>query len=157
MMTGPVRARFQHKALVAIGAFHEVLVAHFQIDLGMAQRAAAAIAGDAGLVGFDNFRSLDGHGKIPDWREENRRWGGSYKLSFGRQELDGRMVLLSKIYTKTGDSGETGLGDNSRISKASWRVRAIGAVDETNAAIGIARLDAEGEGTLEFLEPAVTT
>src|SRR5437016_13390715 len=111
----------------------------------MAQRAAAAIAGDAGLVGFDNFRSLDGHGKIPDWREENRRWGGSYKLSFGRQELDGRMVLLSKIYTKTGDSGETGLGDNSRISKASWRVRAIGAVDETNAAIGIARLDAEGE------------
>jgi cob(I)alamin adenosyltransferase len=55
------------------------------------------------------------------------------------------MVLLSKIYTKTGDSGETGLGDNSRISKASWRVRAIGAVDETNAAIGIARLDAQGD------------
>ena len=56
------------------------------------------------------------------------------------------MVRLSKIYTKTGDSGETGLGDGSRISKATWRVRAIGAVDETNAAIGIARLDAEGDG-----------
>src|ERR1044071_3823655 len=55
------------------------------------------------------------------------------------------MVTLSKIYTKTGDSGETGLGDNSRISKASWRVRAIGAVDATNAAIGIARLDAAGD------------
>ena len=55
------------------------------------------------------------------------------------------MVRLSKIYTKTGDSGETGLGDNSRISKASLRVTAIGAVDETNAAIGIARLDAEGD------------
>ena len=55
------------------------------------------------------------------------------------------MVRLSKIYTKTGDSGETGLGDNSRISKATWRVRAIGAVDETNAAVGIARLDAEGD------------
>jgi cob(I)alamin adenosyltransferase len=55
------------------------------------------------------------------------------------------MVRLSKIYTKTGDSGETGLGDGSRISKASWRVRAIGAVDETNAAVGIARLDAEGD------------
>jgi len=55
------------------------------------------------------------------------------------------MVRLSKIYTKTGDSGETGLGDNSRISKASLRVAAIGAVDETNAAIGIARLDAEGD------------
>ena len=55
------------------------------------------------------------------------------------------MVTLSKIYTKTGDSGQTGLGDGSRISKASLRIAAIGAVDETNAAIGIARLDAEDE------------
>ncbi len=55
------------------------------------------------------------------------------------------MVTLSKIYTKTGDSGQTGLGDGSRISKASQRIAAIGAVDETNAAIGIARLDSEGE------------
>ena len=55
------------------------------------------------------------------------------------------MVRLSKIYTKTGDSGETGLGDGSRISKASLRITAIGAVDETNAAIGIARLDSEGD------------
>ena len=55
------------------------------------------------------------------------------------------MVTLSKIYTKTGDSGQTGLGDGSRISKASMRIAAIGAVDETNAAIGIARLDAEDE------------
>jgi cob(I)alamin adenosyltransferase len=55
------------------------------------------------------------------------------------------MVTLSKIYTKTGDSGETGLGDGSRISKASLRIAAIGAVDETNSAIGIARLDAEGD------------
>ena len=55
------------------------------------------------------------------------------------------MVRLTKIYTKTGDSGDTGLGDGSRISKASARIAAIGAVDETNAAIGIARLDSEGE------------
>lgn len=55
------------------------------------------------------------------------------------------MVRLSKIYTKTGDSGETGLGDSSRISKASLRIAAIGAVDETNAGVGIARLDAEGD------------
>ena len=55
------------------------------------------------------------------------------------------MVRLTKIYTKTGDSGETGLGDGSRISKASLRISAIGAVDETNAAVGIARLDAEGD------------
>jgi len=83
--------------------------------------------------------------KFPVWREENRRLGGSYKLRFARQELDWRMVRLSKIYTKTGDSGETGLGDGSRISKASLRVTAIGAVDEANAAIGIARLDADGD------------
>jgi cob(I)alamin adenosyltransferase len=55
------------------------------------------------------------------------------------------MVTLSKIYTKTGDSGETGLGDGSRIAKASPRIAAIGAVDETNSAIGVARLDAEGD------------
>jgi len=55
------------------------------------------------------------------------------------------MVTLSKIYTKTGDSGETGLGDGSRISKASLRISAIGAVDEANSAIGIARLDAEDD------------
>jgi cob(I)alamin adenosyltransferase len=55
------------------------------------------------------------------------------------------MVTLSKIYTKTGDSGETGLGDGSRISKASLRIAAIGAVDEANSAIGVARLDAEDE------------
>jgi cob(I)alamin adenosyltransferase len=55
------------------------------------------------------------------------------------------MVTLSKIYTKTGDSGETGLGDGSRISKASQRISAIGAVDEANSAIGIARLYAEDE------------
>jgi cob(I)alamin adenosyltransferase len=55
------------------------------------------------------------------------------------------MVILSKIYTKTGDLGETGLGDGSRVSKASLRITAIGAVDETNSAIGIARLDSKGD------------
>ena len=55
------------------------------------------------------------------------------------------MVTLNRIYTKTGDLGETGLGDGSRISKASARIAAIGAVDEANSAIGIARLDAQDE------------
>ena len=55
------------------------------------------------------------------------------------------MVTLSKIYTKTGDSGETGLSDGSRIAKYSLRIAAIGAVDECNSAIGLARLDAEGD------------
>jgi cob(I)alamin adenosyltransferase len=55
------------------------------------------------------------------------------------------MVTLNRIYTKTGDLGETGLGDGSRVSKTSLRIAAIGAVDETNSAISIARLDAEGD------------
>ena len=44
---------------------------------------------------------------------------------------------LSKIYTKTGDDGTTGLGDGSRVSKDSLRVEAYGAVDEANSAIGV--------------------
>ena len=58
------------------------------------------------------------------------------------------MVTLNRIYTKTGDLGETGLGDGSRISKTSLRIAAIGAVDEANCAIGIARLDAEGDADM---------
>lgn len=50
------------------------------------------------------------------------------------------MVKLTKIYTKTGDLGSTGLGDGSRRQKYDIRIEAIGAVDEANAAIGIARL-----------------
>ena len=46
-----------------------------------------------------------------------------------------------KIYTKTGDKGETGLVGGSRISKNSDRIRAIGDVDELNAAIGVARAE----------------
>lgn len=55
------------------------------------------------------------------------------------------MIKLNKIYTRTGDLGETGLTDRSRVSKSSPRIEAIGAVDETSSAIGVARLDAEGD------------
>ena len=44
---------------------------------------------------------------------------------------------LSKIYTKTGDKGETGLGDGSRISKTHPRVEAMGSVDELNSIVGV--------------------
>ena len=44
---------------------------------------------------------------------------------------------LSKIYTRTGDDGTTGLGDGQRIAKDSDRVEAYGAVDEANSAIGV--------------------
>jgi cob(I)alamin adenosyltransferase len=55
------------------------------------------------------------------------------------------MVKLDKIYTRGGDGGLSGLSDGSRHSKAAPRFAAIGAVDETNAAIGLARLDAQGD------------
>lgn len=48
------------------------------------------------------------------------------------------MVRLNKIYTRTGDSGTSGLVDGSRTSKAGLRMIAIGEVDEANAAIGVA-------------------
>ncbi len=48
------------------------------------------------------------------------------------------MVKLNKIYTRTGDDGSTGLVDGSRVSKQSWRIEAIGKVDEANSAIGLA-------------------
>ena len=50
------------------------------------------------------------------------------------------MVVLNRIYTRTGDAGETALGTGERVSKAHLRIQAYGTVDETNAVIGIARL-----------------
>jgi cob(I)alamin adenosyltransferase len=44
---------------------------------------------------------------------------------------------LSKIYTRTGDDGSTGLGDGTRVAKDSLRVETFGTVDETNSAIGV--------------------
>lgn len=44
---------------------------------------------------------------------------------------------LSKIYTRTGDDGSTGLGDGSRVAKDDARVEAYGTVDEANSAIGV--------------------
>lgn len=55
------------------------------------------------------------------------------------------MVVLSKIYTRTGDKGETALGDGTRVVKHAARVSAYGTVDETNATVGLARLHATGE------------
>jgi cob(I)alamin adenosyltransferase len=46
---------------------------------------------------------------------------------------------LSKIYTRTGDSGTTGLGDGSRVAKDDLRITALGDVDELNSCIGILR------------------
>lgn len=55
------------------------------------------------------------------------------------------MVVLSKIYTKTGDAGETALGNGARVAKHALRVNSYGTVDEVNATVGLARLHASGE------------
>ncbi len=55
------------------------------------------------------------------------------------------MVVLSKIYTKTGDAGETALGNGARVAKHSTRVNAYGTVDETNATVGLARQHSTGD------------
>lgn len=55
------------------------------------------------------------------------------------------MVVLSKIYTKTGDAGETALGNGARVAKHSLRVSAYGTVDETNATVGLARQHADAD------------
>jgi cob(I)alamin adenosyltransferase len=52
---------------------------------------------------------------------------------------------VMKIYTKTGDQGETGLFDGTRVSKADARVEAYGAVDELNAWLGLVRSHVAGE------------
>lgn len=55
------------------------------------------------------------------------------------------MVVLNRIYTRTGDKGDTGLGSGKRVPKYDLRIEAYGTVDETNACVGVARLSCEGE------------
>ena len=61
------------------------------------------------------------------------------------------MVVLNKIYTRTGDKGDTALGSGERVPKDDARINAYGTVDEANACIGIARqaLDASQHGELD--------
>jgi ATP:cob(I)alamin adenosyltransferase len=54
------------------------------------------------------------------------------------------MVVLNKIYTRTGDAGTTALGTGERVPKHAPRIAAYGTVDEANAAVGVARLQLAG-------------
>ena len=64
------------------------------------------------------------------------------------------MVVLNKIYTKTGDAGETALGNGDRVAKHALRVTAYGTVDELNATLGLARLhsDADTDAALSRIQ-----
>ncbi len=55
------------------------------------------------------------------------------------------MVVLNKIYTRTGDKGDTALGNGDRVAKYSDRVAAYGTTDELNAFVGVARLTANSD------------
>ncbi|SDO61152.1 cob(I)yrinic acid a,c-diamide adenosyltransferase [Afipia sp. GAS231] len=59
------------------------------------------------------------------------------------------MVILNRIYTKTGDDGTTALGSGERRPKFDLRIAAYGTVDETNAAIGVVRLHLAGAPELD--------
>lgn len=58
---------------------------------------------------------------------------------------------LSKIYTKTGDNGTTGLGDGSRVAKDNLRVEAYGTVDELNSVVGLLRAELTDTHTMQPL------
>jgi cob(I)alamin adenosyltransferase len=59
------------------------------------------------------------------------------------------MVVLNRIYTRTGDDGTTALGSGERRKKYDLRIAAYGTLDEVNAAIGIARLHTAGDAALD--------
>jgi cob(I)alamin adenosyltransferase len=61
------------------------------------------------------------------------------------------MVVLSKIYTRTGDDGTTALGSGRRVAKFDLRVECYGTLDETNAAIGLARLHTRCDQALDAM------
>ncbi|MDB5493091.1 MAG: hypothetical protein JWP86_428, partial [Phenylobacterium sp.] len=61
------------------------------------------------------------------------------------------MVTLNRIYTRTGDTGQTRLATGKAVSKADLRVEAYGAVDETNACLGLARLHTAGTGGFDAM------
>lgn len=62
------------------------------------------------------------------------------------------MVFLSRIYTRSGDQGETGLGDGSRVVKDHPRVSAYGTVDELNATLGLMLAENLGEQKQDLTE-----
>jgi len=61
------------------------------------------------------------------------------------------MVVLNKIYTRTGDDGTTALGSGRRVAKYDLRVEAYGTLDETNAVIGLARMHTRGDDVLDAM------
>ncbi|HWE07044.1 MAG TPA: cob(I)yrinic acid a,c-diamide adenosyltransferase [Rhizomicrobium sp.] len=144
-----MRPRAQDESAVAIRTLDGGLVAHLEVDARVAQRAAAPVAGDAGVIDFDNLRGIDGHGNVLLRRAAIiaavRGLATREAWPVGAGALASAMVILNRIYTRTGDKGETALGDGTRLPKHAPRIAAYGTIDEANAAIALARLHVSGE------------
>jgi len=83
------------------------------------------------------------------------RRSGSVAVQKRSGENRASIIAVVKIYTKTGDSGETSLFDQTRVLKSDARVEAYGEVDELNACLGVARaagVDVEIGGLIEQLQ-----
>jgi cob(I)alamin adenosyltransferase len=93
--------------------------------LGCPTDAAAPCAGRSVHRRIPDDRLLPDNAPLPRW---------------DREQLD-MANRLSKIVTRTGDDGTTGLGDGSRVRKESSRIAAIGEVDELNSALGLLRAE----------------
>ena len=63
------------------------------------------------------------------------------------------MPRITKVYTRTGDDGSTGLGSGARVSKTSRRIAAYGAVDELNAALGVVMASGPSSPVVAVLAP----
>ena len=61
------------------------------------------------------------------------------------------MVTLNKIYTRTGDKGTTALATGERVAKHALRIESYGTIDETNSAIGMARLHTRDDPALDAM------
>lgn len=113
--------------------------------------------------------SVRRHGRSRPWmsyhpsrRVRNRRRCGGvgsvglrFGLDIGPRSAPYNQPTAVKIYTKTGDLGETSLFDNTRVRKSDARVDAYGEVDEVNACLGVARaagVDAEISSLIETLQ-----
>jgi cob(I)alamin adenosyltransferase len=62
------------------------------------------------------------------------------------------MVLLTRIYTRSGDKGKTSLGNGERVKKTDSRIETMGSIDELNAVLGVAILSLEGSLCVELQE-----
>lgn len=144
-----MRSRAQHESPVAVRAFDVGVIAHFEIDAGVPEGAAPAVAAHACFVHFDDFGSFDIHGSSIQEKRDHTNCRLSRKAEgagAGRAAaVDSRMVVLNRIYTRTGDKGETALGDGTRLPKHDLRIASYGTIDEANSVIALARLHASGE------------